>query len=64
MDFVGTLTVYAFVALPNNRGKRIVIHKEHYCEKMDEAHDALETLKKLNPHLSLHAEWVITRYIG
>jgi len=24
----------------------------------------LETIKELNPHLKLHAEWVITRYIG
>ena len=64
MDFVGTLTVYAFVIMPNQRSKRINIYKNMYVEKMDEAHDALETLKKLNPHLALHAEWVITRYLG
>jgi len=64
MEFVGILTVFAFVALPNHRSKRIIIHKENYCEKMEEANDVLETLKKLNPHLALHAEWVITRYIG
>jgi hypothetical protein len=63
MDFVGILTIYAFVSLPNHRSKRIVIHKENYCEKLDEAHDVLETLKKLNPHLALSAEWIITRYI-
>jgi hypothetical protein len=64
MEFVGILTVYAFVALPNHRSKRIVIHKENYCEKMEEANDILETIKDLNPHLKLDAEWVITRYIG
>jgi hypothetical protein len=64
MEFVGILTVYAFVALPNGRGKRITIHKENYCEKLEDANDVLETIKELNPHLKLHAEWVITRYIG
>jgi hypothetical protein len=64
MDFIGILTIYAFAALPNHRNKRIIIHKENYCEKMEEANDILETLKELNPHLKLHAEWVITRYIS
>jgi hypothetical protein len=63
MDFVGILTVYAFVSLPNHRSKRLVLHRVMHCEKMEEANDVLETLKELNPHLSLHAEWVITRYI-
>lgn len=64
MDFVGILTIYAFVSVPNGRSKRITIHKENYCEKMEDANDVLETMKELNPHLALHAEWVITRYIG
>ena len=70
MEVGGVLTIYAFVALPHNNNKttrptkRLTVYKSLYCASLEEANDTLETLKELNPHLALHAELVVTRYIG
>ena len=62
-NFVGILTVYSYVALPNAKHKRIAIYKEHFCETQEQGYDVLEGMRLANPHMVMTAELVITRYI-
>lgn len=63
-DFVGILTIYTWVHAPEGkRGKRLTVNKSHFCESFEMGKDLLTQWREANPHLDMHAELVITRYI-
>jgi len=64
-DFVGILTIYTFVKLPdaNGRGKRLTVNKSHFCESFEMGKDLLTQWREANPSIEMHAELTITRYI-
>lgn len=63
-DFVGVLTISTWVDMPDNkRGKRLTVHKSHFCESFDMGKEILDAWRQANPNLKLHAELTITRYI-
>jgi hypothetical protein len=62
-DFVGTLTIYTWVKIPDVKSKRITIHRFHFCESVVMGAEILRQWKDTNPELDLHAEFIVTRYI-
>ena len=63
-DFVGILTIYTWVHAPEGkRGKRLTVNKSHFCESFEMGKDILTQWREANPHLDMHAELVINRYI-
>ena len=63
-DFVGILTIYTWVDTPEGkRPKRLTVNKSHFCESFDMGKELLNQWREANPHLKMHAELSITRYI-
>jgi hypothetical protein len=65
MDFVGVLTIYTRINLPDAQrvNKRITAYKNYRCDSMTDAKEMLAKLREANPEMYFEAELVITRYI-
>lgn len=65
MDFVGVLTIYTRINLPDVQrvNKRITAYKNYRCDSMTDAKEMLAKLREANPEMYFEAELVITRYI-
>ena len=65
MDFVGVLTIYTRINLPDVQrvNKRITAFKNYRCDNMIDAKETLAKLREANPDMYFEGELVITRYI-